>query len=122
MEVSAALRSHRFGDPIRRNVGSAEEARRVVEVFVPRQAAVDRLSQQIRQVELRVHAVAGIAQVVRDEFLQSEAFIQLTNKNKSGVGGDVRSLERNLQEAIEGELKRLVFFFGSSRDRVGKFA
>ena len=40
VEVSAAPRSHIFGDPRRRNVGSVAESRRVVEVLVAGQAAV----------------------------------------------------------------------------------
>ena len=110
VEVRAALRSHRFGDPIRRNVGSVERRGRVVEVFVARQAAVDRLPQEIRQRELRVQSVAGVAQVLGDDRLQAEAFIQLADQNQAGVRGDARSLKRDLQKPVERELKGLGFF------------
>ena len=43
--------------------------------------------------------------------LQPEALVQLTDQNQSGVGCDVRSLEGDLQQAVEGELKWRVFFF-----------
>ena len=44
----------------------------------------------------------------RDECPQPQAFIQLAHQNETGVGGDPRSLERDLQKAVERELKRLV--------------
>ena len=53
VEVSAAPRSQRFGDPMRRKVGSADTRDRVVEVFVAREPTVDRLPQEIHQAELR---------------------------------------------------------------------
>ena len=89
----------------------AERADRIVEVFIPGQPAVDRLAQHIRHAELCVRAVTGIAQVVGDALLQSEAFIQLADQNQPRVRRDMRSLERDLQQAVECELKRTVFFF-----------
>jgi hypothetical protein len=53
--------------------------------------------------------VAGVAQVPGDDRLQPEAFVQLADQHQAGVGGDARSLERDLQKAVEGELKRLGF-------------
>ena len=46
--------------------------------------------------------------MLRDECPQPQAFIQLAHQNETGVGGDPRSLERDLQKAVERELKRLV--------------
>ena len=43
-----------------------------------------------------------------DECRQPQAFIQLAHQNETGLGGDVRPLECDLQKAIECELKRLV--------------
>ena len=43
-----------------------------------------------------------------DECLQPQALIQLAHQNEAGVRGDARSLERDPQEAIERELKRLM--------------
>jgi hypothetical protein len=54
--------------------------------------------------------MAGVAQVLGHDRLQPEAFIQLADQNQAGVGGDARSLKRDLQEAVEGELERLGFF------------
>ena len=83
-------------------------AHRVVEVLIPGQAAVDRLPQEIRQAELRVQALSGVAQVLRDECRQPQAFIQLAHQNETGVGRDARPLERDLQETVERDLKWLV--------------
>jgi hypothetical protein len=41
--------------------------------------------------------------------LQPEAFVQLADQNQAGIGGDPRSLKRDLQKAVEGELKGLGF-------------
>jgi hypothetical protein len=98
----------RRSDQPKRRIG--REALRVVEVFAAGQAAVDRLPQEIRQRELGVLSVAGVTQVRGDDRLQPEAFIQLTDQNQAGVRGDARSLKRDLQKAVEGELKRLGFF------------
>jgi hypothetical protein len=87
------------------------QAHGIVEVFVACQAAVDRLPQQIRYAELRIHTVARIAQVVGDEMLQPEALIQLADQNQPCVRRDMRALERDLQQAVERELKRLSVFF-----------
>ena len=67
-----------------------------------------RLSQEIRQAELGVQALSGVAQVLGDECRQPQAFIQLAHQKETGVGGDARPLECDLQKAIERELKRLV--------------
>ena len=93
---------------MRRNVGVRRHAHRVVEVFVAREPAVDRLPQEVRQAELRVQPLSGVAQVFGDECLQPQAYIQLAHQNEAGVRGDARSLERDFQEALERELKRLM--------------
>ena len=98
----------RRSDQAKRRIG--RETGRVVEVFVAGQAAVDRLPQEIGQRELRVQSVAGVAQVLGDDRLQPEAFVQLADQNQAGVRGDARSLKRDLQKPVEGELKRLGFF------------
>jgi hypothetical protein len=54
--------------------------------------------------------VAGVAQVRGDDRLQPEAFVQLTDQNQAGVGGDMGSLKRDLQKAAESELKGFGFF------------
>jgi hypothetical protein len=68
------------------------------------------LPQEIRQRELGVQSVAGVAQVLGEDRLQPEAFVQLADQNQAGIRGDARSLKRNLQKPVEGELKRLGFF------------
>jgi hypothetical protein len=68
------------------------------------------LPQEVRQLELRVQSVAGIAQVLGDDRLKTEAFTQLTDQNQASIGGNARSLKRHLQKPVEGEVKRLGFF------------
>jgi hypothetical protein len=43
--------------------------------------------------------------------LQPEALIQLADQDQPCVRRDMRALERDLQQAVERELKRLFFFF-----------
>ena len=57
----------------------------VVEVFVAREPAVDRLPQEIRQAELRVQPLSGVVQVLGDECLQPQAFIQLAHQKEARV-------------------------------------
>jgi MmgE/PrpD C-terminal domain len=54
--------------------------------------------------------MAGVAQMLGNDRLQPEPFIQLADQNETGIGGDARSLKRNLQKPVEDELKRLGFF------------
>ena len=49
-----------------------------------------------------------------DQLAQSEPLVQFPNENQATIRGDARSLEIDFQKSVEGELKRLVFFFGSS--------
>jgi hypothetical protein len=72
------------------------------------------LPQEIRQRELRVQSVAGVAQVLGDDRLQPEAFVQLTDQNEAGVRGGARSLKRDLQKPVECELKGLGFILTHS--------
>ena len=80
-----------------------------VEVFRAGQAAVDRLPHEIGQPALRVQSVAGVVQTLRDDELQPEAFVQLTDQNQADVGGDARPLEGDSQKSVE--LKWPVVFF-----------
>ena len=45
-----------------------------------------------------------------DDRLQAEAFVQLADQHQPGVGRDARTLKRDFQKAVEGELKWLGFF------------
>jgi hypothetical protein len=80
----------------------------VVHVFIACQAAVHRLAEQIGQGELRVLSPAGVGHVLGDEFAEPQPFVQLAHKNQATVGCDPRSLEIDLQESIERELKGLI--------------
>src|SRR5262249_37734893 len=99
------VRDLRRPDQTERRVSS--ESLRIVEVLITRQAAVDRLPQQVREDELPVQALSGILQVLADQRLHSQTFIQLAHQKEACVRRDARPLERHLQKAIERELKRL---------------
>ena len=77
----------------------------VVDIFIARNPAVDRLAQQVRQRKLRVLAVPRVGQVARDEITEAQTFLQLTNQNQATVGGNPRSVEIHLQKSVKGELK-----------------
>ena len=67
----------------------------VVEVLVARQAAVDRLPQQISERELLVCALPGVAEMLVNQFSETEPFVQFANQNQATVGGDVRSASKS---------------------------
>ena len=73
----------------------------VVDVLVARQAAVDRLPQQISERELLVCALPGVAEMLVNQFSETEPFVQFANQNQTTVGSDVRSLEIDFQRAVE---------------------
>jgi hypothetical protein len=50
-----------------------------------------------------------------DQFSEAESLVELAHQNEATVGGDPRSLEIDLQGAIEGELKGLVLFLPPRR-------
>lgn len=101
-------RNFYFGRPDQNPYTPVSFPHRIVEVFIARKPAVDRLPEEICQAELPGQSLSGVAQVLGDECLQPEAFIQLTHQNEARVGSDARSLKHDLQKAIERELKRLV--------------
>jgi len=65
-----------------------------------------RLPQEIGQRELRIQSMAGVAQVLGEDRLSPRR----SSQHQAGVRGDARSLKRDLQKAVEGELKGLGFF------------
>src|SRR5712692_9768625 len=81
-----------------------------------RQAAVDRLPQQIGQRELLVQALSRVAQVFLDELLQTQWPMQLANQNQAAIGSHSRSLEIDLQGSIKrrGRLGRASQHSGSA--------
>src|ERR1022692_2080509 len=78
----SSLVSSSVPDPLRTDQSERRvrcESFGLVEVLVARQAAADRLPQQIGQRELLVQALSRVAQVFFDELLQTQSLIQLTN-------------------------------------------
>jgi hypothetical protein len=51
-----------------------------------------------------------IGQVPFDQFIQTQTFVQLPHQNQATVRRDSRSLEIDLQGAVERKLKGLVLF------------
>ena len=76
------------------------EALRVVHVFVSRQATVHRLSQQVRERQLRVLA-PRVGQVLVYEFTESQPLIQFPHEKQATVRSDTRPLEIDFQRSIE---------------------
>ena len=46
-----------------------------------------------------------------DQLAQSEPLVQFSDEKKPAIGCHTRSLEIDFEKSVEGELKRLVFFF-----------
>src|SRR5271156_7192766 len=111
----ARLRPRRApGSSWSRSAGRSDlerEARGVVDIRIPGQAAIDRLPQQVGQRQLDILAPARIAQVSFYEHAQAQTLIQLAHQNQTTVGGHPGALEVDLQRAIEGELKGPVLCF-----------
>src|SRR5215813_13299709 len=82
---------------------------RVVGVLVPSQAAIDRLTKQIGQRELKVASGARIAEVSLDQRAQAEAFVEFARKQEARVGGDGGSAKLDPKLGIEREANRAQF-------------
>ena len=82
------------------------EALGVVDILVARQSAVYRLPHQVGQRQLGVLS-ARVGQVPFDEFAEAQPFIQLPHQEQAAVRSDPRTLEVDLQRAVERELKGL---------------
>jgi hypothetical protein len=81
--------------------GTDTEAFGVVDIFIACQAAVDRLPQQRRQGVLGVLPGPGILQATRRRAGQPEGVIEFPIGEESGVTGDGRAVELQLDLAVE---------------------
>ena len=75
---------------------SSIETRAASEVLVARQAAVDRLPQQISDC-----CLAGVADMLVNQFSEPEPFVQFANQNQATVGSDVRSWKSTLRSPLK---------------------
>ncbi|HUE02781.1 MAG TPA: hypothetical protein VMR62_24660 [Bryobacteraceae bacterium] len=82
----------------------------VVDILIPRDAAVDGLAEQIGERKLGVLPAPRITQVLSDQFAEAQTFVQLAHQNQTAVGGDSRALEIDLQRSVKKELKGLILF------------
>ena len=82
---------------------------RVVGVRVAGQAAVDRLAEEVRQRKLPIVSGARIREVLRDQEIKAETFVQLAREQKPGIGGDGGSAELDAKLGVERELNRARF-------------
>ena len=106
-QCDARLPALRRGQhPKRRVLGQPLGA---VGVLVPRQAAIERLANEIRQGELGVAAGAGIAEVSFDQHAQAEVLVQLAGQQEPGVRGHRRAAEFDAKLGIEREANRVRF-------------
>jgi hypothetical protein len=110
-EVKAAPRSQIFSEPISRKVGVLRKPLRIVEVFVTREPAVDRLPQQVGEGKLRILPSAGVCQMLLDQLSEPESLVKLAHQDQAAVGRDAGTLKIDLERGVEGELKRLVWAF-----------
>ena len=64
-----------------------------------------------RRPDAKRHATVPQSWIQRENWeFETHTFIQLTYQNQAGVGGDARPLKRDLQKAVERELKGRGFF------------
>ena len=82
----------------------------IVDVFVAGEAAVDRLAQQAQQMVADVLATTTLAEGRCGHRGQVEHIVQLAVGEQSAVGGDPRTVELELDAAVEGDPKRPVRF------------
>jgi hypothetical protein len=78
----------------------------VVGILVARQAAIDRLAEEVRQRELPIVSGARISEVPLDQGIKAETFIQLAREQQPGIGGDRRSAELDAKLGVEREANR----------------
>src|SRR5262249_59323232 len=81
--------------------GIETEAFGVVDIFIACQAAVDRLTQHGEQAVLGVLSGAGLVQAGRGRAGQSEGVIEFAVGEESGVTGNGRAVELQLELAVE---------------------
>jgi hypothetical protein len=81
--------------------GIESETLGVVHIFITCQAAVDRLPQPGRQGMLGVRPRAGVEQSARGDAGQLEGVIEFPIGEESGVTGDGRAVELQLELAVE---------------------
>jgi len=95
---------HAAGTPSLPPAGIVGEPFRVVHVLVARQAAVDRLSDQVSEREVGVLA-ARIGDVLRDQVAEALPLVKLPDEEQATVGGDPRALEFDAEPGVEREQK-----------------
>jgi hypothetical protein len=57
----------------------------IVHVLITRQPAVHGLAQQVRQRKLRVFPTPWVGQVLFDELVHSQVFVQLSDQNQTSI-------------------------------------
>ena len=82
----------------------------IVDVFVAGEPAVDRLAQQTRQMVPDVPATPPLAECRGGHRGQAEGVVQLAVGEQAAVRGDPRTVELELDAAVEGDPKRLLRF------------
>ena len=73
----------------------------VVDVFVASQATVDGLAQESHQAVLGVQSAAGVVQAAGGGAGQVEGVVEFTVGEQSGVAGDGRTVELQLDVTVE---------------------
>jgi hypothetical protein len=73
----------------------------VVDILIPRDAAVDGLAEQIGERKLGVLPAPRITQVLGDQFAEAQTFVQLAHQNQTAVGGDSRTWKSTFREVLK---------------------
>jgi len=68
------------------------------------------LPDQVGERELHVRA-SRIGQVLCDEGAEAQSLVQFPHEDQAAIGGDLGSLEHDLQHGVERELEGLVLGF-----------
>ncbi|HJY88025.1 MAG TPA: hypothetical protein VKE24_14420 [Candidatus Acidoferrales bacterium] len=83
----------------------------IVNILVPRQTTVHRLSQQVGEGKLRILPTAGVRQKPFDQLSEPEALVKFARQDQAAIRGPAGTLELDLERGVEGEVKGPVLFF-----------
>src|SRR5262245_41864867 len=92
--------------PKRRILG---ESLRVVGVLIARETAINRLTKQVGQRELKVASGTGVVEVPLDQCAQAEAFVEFARKQEARIGGNGGSAKLDAKLGVEREANRARF-------------
>jgi len=54
--------------------------------------------------------MAGVRQMLFDQFSEPESLVKFAHQDQAAVGSDAGTLEIDFERSVEGELKRLILY------------